>query len=103
MNEYLNTGSMPSCAFKLASHQDKGVSSSCQSVEGKRVKNLADCEAAALSNKANTFNWKGGWCYSKKCDDVKDFKPATNHGGWNIYTLECESTGKNYYVLIVCY
>ena len=47
-------------------------------------------ETAIQTPGANVFNWKDGACFFKKCDNIEDVKPTTQHGGYNVYVLKCE-------------
>ena len=83
--------SAPECFFQLAKAKSHGLASTCTSLGGQKVGNLAACKALTMDNNGNTFNWKGGMCYFKRCRDVTDFKPTNKAGGWDVYTHRCET------------
>ena len=92
---YIVHFAVPVCFFQLAKSKSHGLASTCTSLGGEKVKDLTACKATVIKNNGNAFNWKDDQCYYKRCEDVSDFKPTKNAGGWDVYTLKCESGAKD--------
>ena len=86
----------PSCTFEKVKDKSQGFATSCASLGGRPLKDLAGCKAVAKSHKANAFNWrdKDKMCYYKRCQDVGDLKLTKSHGGYDIYALGCKKGEK---------